>query len=270
MPDANASSCPKCKAYWIRSATTCRFCGFGPANQGIGPSKFDPDERSGPGADPDASSGVGGSQSKRRLSGVLSLVIAVVVGVGLAGAIAFVASRTILEEDHGNHELSAVCDGEGHSGAAAYGSSGASSGLLVLDRSGSRWNGSDSRPVSEIDLVTCRTQGQKPFRSLGCQARWAQLEDEFRPHSSGSGEIVTFSTDLHRITLEFREARTGTLVATENVAPPVSCPSGDGLLLIDIRNKRHSIVPKAEAEAVVAAYGGSASTSTADDEGTDQ
>lgn len=179
--------------------------------------------------------------------------MALAVAVGIAGAVAFVASRTVLEEDHGDHELSAVCDGEGSSGAAAYDTSGAPSGILVLDRVSGKWNGSDSKRVSEIDLVACRTRDAEPFRSLGCQGRLAEVGDDLSAQSGGSGEIVTFSTELYRITLEFREARTGELVATESVAPPVECPS-DGLFTLDVRKKRHRVVPDDEADAVLAAY----------------
>lgn len=244
-------SCPRCKAFWLESTPTCRFCGFQPTVGGTPPSHFDPDHQA---DSAPASAGLEGGGSKRRISGVVTLAVALVGAVGLAGAIAFVASRTVLEEDHGNHELSAVCDGEGHADAASYDPSGAPSGLLVLRRDGEKWNASDSKPASDIDLVACRTLSTGPFRSLGCQGRWASIEDGWKATSGGQGEIVTFSTDLYRITLEFRDARTGELVTTENVAPPLECPSSDDLFALDARNKRHRVIPNAEADAIVAAY----------------
>lgn len=198
----------------------------------------------------------GNGRVKRRVGGLATVAVALVVAVVVAGAIAYGATRTFLSDAPGNHALSAVCDGEGEADAAAYNSDGEPSGLVALSRTDDGWNGSDSRSLSEIDLVACSSESDKPFRSLGCQTRSTQVSQEVRPDSAEAGEIVTYTADLYRITIEVREARTGALVATEHVTPPSSCPSGEDLVLDT--DKEHKIVPSAEAEAAVAAFGGGA------------
>lgn len=262
------SSCPRCKAYWIRSATTCKFCGFSPASQGMGPSEFDPDHRPGAGDPAFGAAGSPGGKPSRRLGGSVVTVAAIVVAVGLAGAIAYVASQTILEEEHGNHALSGACAGEGSSAAAPYDPSKGASEVLELRRSGDSWNGDDDRAASEIDLVACRTRSAEPHRTIGCQERFDAVQESDGDTRTLEDEMVTYSAQLYRITVEFREARTGDLVATEHATPPVSCPQPDdgGLLVLDMSTKRYPIIPDDQADALVASYTGKPTSDASADE----
>lgn len=185
---------------------------------------------------------------------MVTAVVALVVAVGLAAGIAYAATRTVLADEHGNHALSPVCAGEGMADAAAYDADRGSSGLVELTRGADGWDGSDTTTVAEVDLVACRSRSAAPHRSIGCQARWTQSNHELKPDATATGEIVTYSTEFFRITLEFREARTGAIVATEHVTPPIECPADDGALMLDASTKRHRVIPDAEADAVVAAY----------------
>lgn len=217
--------CPGCSAPWPPGAMGCPNCGraaVGPALQ----------------ASP------GGPGGGRRLS---RTTIAILAGaaLGFAGIVGVLVVRDRLEDDfHGNHPMSAVCDGEPAEGTADFDEDAGAAGLLLLNGSEGSWNLDGTNPKG-VDLVACQTWNTTPARTKWCDYR-----------DSRSGEQFTIEIGYYRAELVMREARTGKVVGTHTVVHEGSdCPP-DGWYLLEEFERRATkfIYPEDERNAVLDSY----------------
>lgn len=199
--------CPKCSAYWIESSPTCRFCGHASTAGVIDPA-------SSPLVSPDD---FGAKRPAKKLMTVLGGAVAIAALV----AAALVLGPKLKETEAEDRGLSGVCDGHGTAQSASYDAAAAPRGLVELD--GSRgWSrltradetivGKDLKPA-QIDVVACRTLVVPGYRHMNCRTRL-----------DGDGEVVFYRAEFRRVTLVFREARTGKVIMKKEAVPKAQCP----------------------------------------------
>lgn len=210
------SACPACSAFWLEGSPTCRFCGHDPSQAPAPPPPPGGHWGPGPGVVPEEHLGNGlrgpvSPKLHRRLGWVVLGAFALVFGAAWASE--WLAPRG--PDAAGNHELSAVCDGEGDPDAAAYDADAGADGLLVLWDQDDGWNARDEAPQdpATIDLVACRAENEGPNGTKRCSYR------------DQDGYEFTVTVIFHGVTLEVREAMTGTVVERHDVRAEVACPT---------------------------------------------